>query len=42
MRESEKGDVEEEWQLFKSAVVGCTEKVCVMRRVDGGVRKWSE
>ena len=22
---SEKGDVEEEWQLFKSAVVGCTE-----------------
>ena len=34
--------MEEEWQLFKSAVMGCTEKVCVMRRVGGGVRKGSE
>ena len=29
---SEKGNVEEEWQLFKSAVVGCTENVYGMRR----------
>ena len=33
MRGSEKGDVKEEWQLFKSAIVGCTKKVCGMRRV---------
>ena len=41
MRESKKGDVED-WQLFKSAVVGCTEKVCGMRRMGGGMRKGSE
>ena len=34
--------MEEEWQLFTSAVVGCTEEVCGMRRVGGGVRKRSE
>ncbi|KAK7907805.1 hypothetical protein WMY93_016417 [Mugilogobius chulae] len=34
--------VEEEWQQFKSAVVGCAEEVCGMRRVGGGVRKGSE
>ena len=28
VRECEKGDVEEEWQLLKSAVIGCTETVC--------------
>ena len=39
MRESEKGDVEEEWQLFKRAVVGCTENFCGKRRVGGGLRK---
>ena len=32
--------MEEEWQLFKSAVVECTE-VCGIR-VGGGVRKGSE
>ena len=34
--------MEEEWQLFKSAVVGCTEKACSMRKVGGRVRKGSE
>ena len=34
---SEKGDVEEEWKMCKSAVVGCTE-VCGMRRVGEDVR----
>ncbi|KAK7945076.1 hypothetical protein WMY93_000804 [Mugilogobius chulae] len=34
--------VEEEWQQFKSAVVGCAKEVCGMRRVGGGVRKGSE
>ncbi|KAK7913713.1 hypothetical protein WMY93_013924 [Mugilogobius chulae] len=32
----------EEWQQFKSAVVGCAEGVCGVRRVGGGVRKVSE
>ena len=39
--ESEKDYVEEEWQLFKSAMVGCKE-VYGMRRVGDGVRKSSE
>ena len=32
----------EEWLLFKSAVVGCTEKECGMRTVGGEVRKRNE
>ena len=35
-------DVEEECQLFKSAELGCIEKVYGTRRVGGGVRKGSE
>ena len=42
VKERETGSVEEEWQLFKSAVVECAEEVCGMRRVGGGVRKGSE
>ena len=38
--ECEKGDVEEEWQLFKSALLGCAE-VCGVRRVGDGMRKGS-
>jgi len=34
--------VEEEWQLFKSTMVGCAEEVCGVRRCGGGVRKGSE
>uniref|UniRef100_A0A8C8DHP6 ribonuclease H n=1 Tax=Oryzias sinensis TaxID=183150 RepID=A0A8C8DHP6_9TELE len=34
--------VEEEWQQFKSAVVGSAEKVCGVRHVGGGLRKGSE
>ena len=26
-RDSEEGDVEEEWQVFKSAIIGCAKKV---------------
>ena len=40
VRESEKGDVEEEWQLFKSVMVGSTE-VFAMRREGGGVKNGS-
>ena len=40
--ESEKGYVEDVWQLFKSAMVGCTVNVCGMRRAGGEVRKESE
>jgi len=43
VQERENGDVEEEWQLFKSNMEGCAEEVCGMRRcgdeVNGGVRK---
>ena len=42
VKERGNGDVEEEWQLFRNAVVGCAEEVCGMRRVGGGVRKGSE
>ena len=42
VRESEKGNVEEEWQLFKSVEVGCREKLYGMRNVGGGVRKGNE
>ncbi|WP_435362528.1 hypothetical protein, partial [Klebsiella pneumoniae] len=42
VKDQENGDVEEEWQLFKSAVVGCAKEVCGMRRVGAGIRKGSE
>ena len=42
MKERENGDVEEEWQMFKSAMVGCAEEVCGVRGCGGGVRKGSE
>ena len=42
VRDLERVDVEEEWQRFKSAVLECTERVCGMRRVGGGVRKGGE
>ena len=42
VRECEKDDVEEKWQMFKSIVVGCTKKVCGVKRVGGAMRKASE
>ena len=39
---SGKGDVEQEWQPFKSALVGCTEKVYGMRGAGGRLKKGSE
>ena len=32
------GGVEEEWELFKEAVLGCARDVCGLRKV-GGTRK---
>lgn len=37
-KELENGDVEEEWQVYRSGVVGCTLKVCGVRQVEG----WNE
>ena len=42
IKDQDKGDVEDEWQMFRNAVVGCTEEVSGKRRVGGGVRKGSE
>ena len=42
IKEQEVGDVEKEWQRFKSVVVKCAEDVCGMRRVGGGVRRGGE
>ncbi len=42
VKDQENGDVEEEWLLFKSAVVGCAKEVYGMRRVGAGIRKGSE
>ena len=42
VKDQVKGDVEDEWQVFRSAVTGCAEEVCGKRRVGGGVRKGSE
>ena len=42
VKDQGKGNVEEEWQLFKSAVVECAKEVCGMRRVGAGIRKGSE
>ena len=39
-RKCEKGDVEEEWQQFKSVMVGRAE-IYGMRRTGDGVRKGS-
>ena len=42
VRERDKVNVEEEWLMFKSTIVGCTEKVCGMRRVGGRLTKRSQ
>ena len=42
VKDQEEVGVEEEWQRFRSTVVGCAEEVCGMRRVGGGIRKGSE
>ncbi len=42
MKEQDNGDIEEEWELLRRAVVGCAEEVCGMRRVGGRMRKGSE
>jgi len=42
VKEREIGDMDKEWQLFKSAMVGGAEEVWGVRRCGGGVRKGSE
>lgn len=37
----ESGDVEEEWQLFRSAVMGCPEEAWIRRQVEDQIRKGS-
>lgn len=42
-KEREHGDVEEEWEVFKNAVVSCASRVCGMKRLSNrGIRKGSE
>ena len=44
-KERERGDIEEEWRVFKTAVMTRATEVCGMRRVGGGGRKsewWNE
>lgn len=42
MKDLKVGDVEEEWQCLKNAVVSCVEQMCGMEWVGGDVRKGSE
>ena len=42
VRDQEAVSVDEEWQRFKTVVVGCAEEVCGTRRIGGGIRKGSE
>ena len=42
-KERELGDVEEEWEAFRNAVVSCASRVCGMKRLSKrGIRKGSE
>ena len=42
LRGGEVESVEKEWEKFRDIVMECTNDVCVMRRVGGQRRKWSE